>query len=347
MNEKDLYQSNGYFNAKALYDDQIPFIFVVGGRGTGKTYNTLQHAVSAGLRFMYLRRKQSQTDLVFSEAANVFKPINDDFGYNIRPHKVKGNKYLCQFCDFTDEEQPVLKGYGAALSTFYNLRSVDLSDVEVIILDEFAPEHGERPIKAEGETFLNMIETVGRNRELSGRPPVKVICLANSNDMGNELFMQLGLVVPAEELKRSDHMIYTDRQRGVMLIQLEDSEISNAKKETALYKLAGEDSDFSKMALGNEYQQIEYMNIRKLNRSQMREYRPLYKVGELAVYIHKKRKEYYICTHESGAVKNYGTGELAFRLFARENPRLWIEYNHQHIYFESYYCERIFTNIYI
>ena len=340
-----IYEDSGYFNAPVLFGSKKSFMFVVGGRGTGKTYGTLKFVIEHDIRFIYLRRTQAQSDLVFSDAANVFKAINADCGYDIQPSKTKGNKYLVKFIE--DGEEELLKGYGAALSTFHNLRSVDFSDVEVVIYDEFIPERSERPIKDEGGTFLNMVETISRNRELKGMDPVKYICLANSNDMGNPLFMQLKLVIQAEEMKRSREMVYNDEQRSLMLIQLEDSKISEAKRNTALYKLAGDDSDFSKMALDNSYNQMEYMNIRKLSKAQLREYRPLYSVGEITTYKHKHRSEYYICSHSSGAPREYGSGELSYRLFAREHPRLWMDYNHQKILFENYYCERIFTNIYI
>ena len=66
-----------------------------------------------------------------------------------------------------------------ALSTFGNLRGVDFSDVDMIFFDEFVPQKNARPIKAEAEAFFNLYETVNRNRELDGRPPVRVLMLSN------------------------------------------------------------------------------------------------------------------------------------------------------------------------
>ena len=64
----NLYDRRGYLNIPDILKCKQPFIFVVGGRGTGKTFGALREARrryrATGARFMLLRRMQSQVDLI-------------------------------------------------------------------------------------------------------------------------------------------------------------------------------------------------------------------------------------------------------------------------------------------
>ena len=42
MNKEVLYLKSGYLNYSEVLDSGVPFIFIVGGRGTGKTYGALK-----------------------------------------------------------------------------------------------------------------------------------------------------------------------------------------------------------------------------------------------------------------------------------------------------------------
>ena len=89
-----------------------------------------------------------------------------------------------------------------ALSTISNVRGFDATDRDVLIYDEFIPERHERPIKDEATAFFNAIETIQRNRELEGKDPLTVLCLANANELANPLFIELKLVKRAMALIR-------------------------------------------------------------------------------------------------------------------------------------------------
>ena len=75
-----LYQESGYVNMGAIFDLGLPFNFVVGGRGTGKTYTALKECVERGEVFFFLRRTQAQTDLVSIPEFSPFKKLNSDLG---------------------------------------------------------------------------------------------------------------------------------------------------------------------------------------------------------------------------------------------------------------------------
>ena len=155
-----LYLPNGYVDIRWILAQCLPFNFLVGGRGTGKTYGALKVVVEDNIKFMLPRRTQAQIDFVTKSEFSPIKPINRDLGVDITA--AKKTKYNTGFYA-DDSGDPI--GYASALSTMSNLRGFDASDVQLWIFDEFIPERHERPIKNEGAAFLNAYETMNRNLE--------------------------------------------------------------------------------------------------------------------------------------------------------------------------------------
>ena len=188
-----LYLSSGYLDFEKIVNYKLPFNFIIGGRGSGKTYGALKYVIDMHKKFLLLRRLQSQIDLVGKPEFSPFKAVAADMGIEI------GVKSISKYNSVFIRNEEVL-GYSAALSTISNLRGFDASDVEMIIYDEFIPEPHEKPMRAEGTAFLNMYETVNRNRELKGCDPVQLIALANSNDLANAIFIELGIVDKVQKM---------------------------------------------------------------------------------------------------------------------------------------------------
>ena len=140
-----IYDASGYVNIDGILSEGYPFNFCVGGRGTGKTYTTLKVATEKGLRFMLMRRTQSQADLISKPEFSVFKPLNHDLGWNVEVKSI--SKYNSMFYTEDDEENEHPVGYTCALSTISNMRGFDASDIQLFIYDEFIPEKHERLLK--------------------------------------------------------------------------------------------------------------------------------------------------------------------------------------------------------
>ena len=192
LNLPKIYTEDGWLNVPAVRSfmlrERLPFLFCVGGRATGKTYGALedvrQRALDGQGKFAYMRRTQTQADVAGSPIYCPVKSITQD----IFPDRSGKNLY-----QLIDKDKNVY-GYIAALSTFSNLRGFDASEIDWIIFDEFIPESSERTMKNEGETFLNLYETVNRNRELKGKKPVFVLLMANSNQIAYSILLQLQLM---------------------------------------------------------------------------------------------------------------------------------------------------------
>lgn len=339
----NLYLDNGYANIAAIMDLKLPFNFIVGGRGTGKTYTALKELYERNIKFMLMRRTQTQLDTISRPDFSPFKSLNRDMDINVGIVSV--SKYNGAFYNMVEGEKPdtfipegLPIGYTCALSTVANLRGFDASDVDVLLYDEFIPEGHERPIKNEGAAFLNAYETINRNRELNGGTPLQVIALANANDLANPIFLEMGVAVVAEKMLRKGHKFSVDRERGIGLFFLTDSPISNKKRETALYKACGR--DFQDMAINNIFVDEDSAIIKSVP---LKEYRPIVAIGELCIYEHKYEACYHCCTHISGSPPRFGTGDIEKIRFARTYSWLWLAYLNRQITFETKLCEKLLT----
>ena len=164
----NLYDRRGYLNIPDILKCKQPFIFVVGGRGTGKTFGALREARrryrATGARFMLLRRMQSQVDLINKPEYSPFKAV-DRVDHQCTVSRSL-SKYTAGFYDGQMDEHGTPQvtgdciGYTCALSTISNMRGFDASDVDLIIFDEFIPEAHERPIKNEAAALFNAYETI-------------------------------------------------------------------------------------------------------------------------------------------------------------------------------------------
>lgn len=334
----NIYQENGYIDIRKIKSYGMPFNFVVGGRATGKTYTSLKTMVEDDTMFMFMRRTQTQADIINKPEFSPFKPINRDNGWNIGAKAISPYNsafYNMEECEGKNTPSGSPIGYTCALSTISNMRGFDASDVDVLIYDEFIPEKHERPLKNEAVALFNAYETINRNRELNGEPPLQLIALANANDLANPVFMSLGIVRKAHEMRKRGQEVSIMRERGIGLFILNDSPISQAKRETALYKLT-RNTEFSAMSIENDFVRENSAVIRSRN---IAEYVPLVAVGEICLYSHKSKCMYYVSQHISGSPPYFGAGEIELNRFRRTYPWVWWEYLSKNIEFEDVLCE--------
>ena len=289
-----VYLNNGYVDIEKILSYQMPFNFIVGGRGTGKTYGALKTAYINDIRFMLMRRTQAQCDLINKPEFNPYKAVCSDLSLNINVKSI--SKYNSMIYESVGEElEHRVLGYTCALSTISNMRGFDASDVRLLIYDEFIPERHERAIKNEGSAFLNAYETINRNRELKNEKPLQVIGLANAFNIANAIFLELGIVGVCEKMQQKQQELYINRDRGILIVMLGKSDISRKKSNTALYKLSS--GAFSEMALDNDF---IYNDASDIKSQSLHEYKLICTVGEISIYKHKSKRNYYISEHRTG-----------------------------------------------
>ena len=331
-----LFLDNGFVNMPRLFASRLPFIFVVGGRGTGKTYGALEYVRKQALdgnKFIYMRRTQDQVDKISQDDFSPFKSIDELTGTITTVQKMAGKTF-----SFIDAPSDKTLGYCFALSTFAKMRGFDASDVATLVFDEFIPEKHERQIKNEAEAFFNAVETINRNRELTGGEPLQCVLLSNANNMGNPLFLELGLVSRATKMLSKGVDTYRDEKRGLMLVIIQNSPISEAKKQTALYKLTA-GSSFQKMAIDNDFDE----QCSNLRHAPLKELRPLVGVGEITIYTHKSENWLYVSTHRTGSPPTFSSSAADLNRFRLQYMWVWEAYMMRRVYFEEYLCELLLS----
>ena len=295
-----------------------PVSIVIGGRGIGKTYSALSFMMESGKKFLYLRNTDKQMSLCASAFGNPFKKVAGDQGRDV-VMKPAGEIYVVK------EGDDVI-GYGAALSTFENLRGVDLSDVEYVVFDEFI-ENRKLSFK-QGPAFLNLYETINRNRELEGRPPLICILLSNAQRLSNPILAELGLIQVIEQMIRTGDRLRITRE---YYIELPESSVSAAKEITALYRLAA-GSRYADEALRNEFANDSFFNVGK---RPLLEYRPVCAIDGIYIYRHKSGPQWYCCRSRAQVMEYDSTdqGALFNRIYG---PRLRNAYAAGNLYFSEF-----------
>lgn len=281
-----------YFSLRGRSD--LPFQIFIGPRGVGKTYSALDISLDSDVCAMYLRRTAVEADMAMSNYTNPYKRIAKDKGIDIVADKDTGIKNIGVFKQrLVDKSDDVFVAYAASLTGFANVRGADFSDVTHIIYDECVPELHKHKIKHEGKAFLNLYESINRNRELNGEQPVICYMLCNSINLCSDLFAELRVISIVEHMLRHNILRYSDRLRGVY-VELVQSEVSLAKDNTALYRLVG-DSTYRNEALKNQFTNNDLSLIAK---AKLKEYVPYITIRSQSIsytmYTHKSLYRYHI-----------------------------------------------------
>ena len=270
-------------------DKLRPFTFIVGGRGIGKTYSAIEEGIlNHRGSFMYLRNTREQLAESCGNFGNPFKRWAEDHKLNIKLEIERKHAVINQYtlCDDGENERKQLIGVGANLSTFENLRGVDLSNIDFILFDEFIEN---RTLTFDQfRAFVNMYETVNRNREITGSEPCKVILLSNAQRLGNPILRGFNLIPIIESMQKAGQRAYSN---GPIRIELPFSDVSEGKRDTALYK-AVEGSNYTQEALNNNFINDSFAGVKKVN---INEFMPVVAIDDIYIYRHKSESYFYAC----------------------------------------------------
>lgn len=285
-------------------DDHYPLQFFVGGRGDGKTYGALDGArlnyLATGSKFIFSRltiKEQKQITAKASNASgNPFKKINNKEGTNIAilGH---GDDLVSSIVDFEIDEKNKLiptgrqYGYACSLVDLCDVRGQDFDDVTDWIIDEFIPEEHKRLPKGLGDALLNGFETINRDREDDGRPPLRVWLLANANNIYNPIFKELGLVSICEKMQRDGVKDKYLHNRRIALHLLEDSEELKAARTKRAITAISAGTRFADMAYKNDFAYNDFSNVgfRKITG-----YVPIASLNDITIYNKKGSGELYL-----------------------------------------------------
>lgn len=255
---------------------------IIGGRGIGKTYSTLRKMMNEDIKFILMRYTTKEVRMCASSKGNPFKTLNRDLSMN----------YACSVSEDgvgVIQSEDEIKGYVISLQTAADVKSIDYSDVHYIIFDEMIRGKTSRKlIKNPGIALLDFVETVARNRELTGQEPIKIVMLSNATDYESDILMELGLTREFEIMLSKGQRARTIKERD-LFIQMPLSNVSEQKKDTSLYKFA-RGTAYSDMALENTFAYDSSYNVREMP---IIEFTPMVSYLSMTIYRHKYDNIYY------------------------------------------------------
>lgn len=280
-----------WYDGARISNCKAPFKIIIGGRGIGKTYYFLKEMykryAGSDRKFIYLRTQQSEIEQICTPEGNPFKALNGD-GITCASATKIGK--IAAFYTGEEKDKEIF-GYGLGLTVFGNFRGIDFSDVDTVLYEEFNTVTS-RPVKNKFNMFFNLYETVNRNRELKGQPPVVVYMLSNSTSLDNDILSELDVIAVIEKMikQKSNFRIVKD---GLVAIELVgECEISELKASTVAYRLT-KGSSFFRQAIENEFTEDSWYNVKP---RKITEYRPVVEIDGIYIYSHKSNGTFYACT---------------------------------------------------
>lgn len=217
-----------------------PFVlaFVLGERGTGKTFNAkvmaLKKYLKTGEQFIYLRRYKTELDTALATFWSDLQSNGYFEDYNL---SVKKSKMLTKFtCNGK------VCGYAVPLSTANILKSTAFPEVKTIIFDEFILDGASgtyRYLKNEVTMMLDVIETVGRLRD------IQVIFLGNALSIVNPYFAYFNLDLPYNSEFRSF------KDGAIVVNYIKNLKYREAKRKSKFGKLI-DGTDYGRYAIDNQ-----------------------------------------------------------------------------------------------
>lgn len=225
---------------------------IVGNRGGGKSYGAKKRAIDNfikhGEQFGYIRRykddlkkpmEQFFKDIAWEYPEHEFKIESDKFMIRMRPENPKQK--------WTEKD---IAGFGFALSTASNKKSIAYPDITMLIFDEFLIEKGnQRYLSGEPEKLLNLYETVARPG--TGHKRVVLFLLANAISITNPYFLYWNLKMPKKADKNGKY-IWKHPSRPILVEDVRNQAFIDKKKNTEFGQLV-EGTAYADYSIENKF----------------------------------------------------------------------------------------------
>lgn len=347
----NIYDKQGYLDTKHIEEiadrNNIAFIIIIGKRQIGKTYGVLKLMLDEDKRFILLRGMKTELEML---ERNVNSPFEKIHGYEGKILFEKNSDYTAEIIrqelTYNDEGESIINnitiGMGAALSSIGRIRGFNGDMYTDVVFDEAIPESHLLKVRHGGDAFLNMYTTVAGNRELEGRPPLRVWMLANSNNLDSEILDALEVtdIVERMSIKGEESRIIKDR--GIMIILPDSKQIIDKRKKSALYKAIGGESKFAKMAYGNEFAYNDYTDV---GTKPLQEFNDICQIGEVRIHLHKNDKTLYVTSDYGSPCKRiYTDTDYGKNKFLRDYPEIKAAYLRGRITFQNMVVKNYFLH---
>lgn len=265
-----IYTNDGWLDVPQLAKYGCWLNVITGPRQVGKTYGTLKYLIEQQQPFILMRRTVEEVQFLgINQAVNPFAVFRPEHDITMdRAGKILNIK-----------ENDDIIGICLGLPTVATIRGFSAERFTDIVFDEFIPEKHVVQRKTEGDALLNAYTTINGNRELNGKPPVRLWLLANSNNINSPILTSLGLIDPVLRMREKNEELYI--KNGVLICQPSSEKIIEQRRLTAMMKhlqKTGSAQRFTGMALENEF---SYNDQTLVGKMPMQGLRPLCAIGRL------------------------------------------------------------------
>ncbi len=269
-NISSIYTADGWLDVPELAKYNCWLNVITGPRQVGKTYGTLKYLIEQKQPFILMRRTVEEVQFLgINQAVNPFAVFQPEHEITMdRAGKILNIK-----------ENDDIIGICLGLPTVATIRGFSASRFTDIVFDEFIPEKHVVQRKTEGDALLNAYTTINGNRELDGKPPVRLWLLANSNNINSPILKALGLIDPVLRMREKGQQLYV--KNGVLICQPTSEKIIEQRRLTAMLKHlqeTGSAQRFTGMALDNEFSYNDNTLVGKMPLSGLK---PLCAIGLL------------------------------------------------------------------
>lgn len=325
----NLYDGNGWININEIAKLGKWLNVIIGPRQVGKTYSTLKYFLDNNIYFMYVRRTKAEFELLETDPdLNPFLKMQAE-GYQIDITEHKGVRTIGH-ASYNDGKVKIERkiGTGMTLEQMAGIRGFNGDKFTDLMFDEFIPEKIVRKRAGEGDALLNAYTTINGNRELSGKPPLRMWLLANSNDLNSEILESLMLTEEVEKLvRRNKEFTLSD---NYFLALPHSEKVIEKRKETALMKHLKGQGKFYDMAINNSFAYNDATLIKNMNIRGMKCIACL-----CGYYVYDASEVYYVTTIPARTRKNYTETDTDRIRFQLDFPEFRIMYSMGYVYFKS------------
>ncbi len=297
---------------------------IVGARKRGKTYSMLEYAYDENEQIIFLKRQVNDIKLLCLNAKNKHKKLNkdtedddiegfeedDDFSpyadlnedkhINVQPKMLDSEQGIATFYD-RDSNWKAIKKVGIALAVASIAKYKGFGGMrkcKYIVFDEFIPAPWEKRIsKLEGEAVIDLYQTVSRDREERGLEPLLLVCLANANDLSNQMFNTLEITDDVADMISKNEEVRKIGRKLVVLVDDSKLQIAKDEKKTLIYEDM-KDTVWGRVTFSNEFARNDLSCIGHTSIKGMKcRCEVIYKSESW--FIYQKEQMYYVCRSRS------------------------------------------------
>lgn len=225
-----------WFTPNQLLTYNCLYNFIIGDRGGGKSFNTLDYCIKrylkTGEEFIYLRRQQTELD---ETLPTLFDWLKIEGYYPDHSLYAKGGRLYCN---------DKVMGYAVALSTSMKKKSVSYAKVKWIIFEEFMVDgvtsrylgHGEQEV----DIFNNFYETVDR-----GYDRVRVFFIGNA-------FSSVNIYFTRYQIRLTEPYKLYNKFKNILICIWRDDLYREKRSRTKFYQM-NEGTEFNQHAFESKF----------------------------------------------------------------------------------------------